>query len=64
MVKIIDYLRMYTWDKQIESAVKSGVLSGEEATHRAEPGEVRAKVQARDAKVLPRRAGCPFARKL
>ena len=31
VVKIIDYLRMYTWDKQIESAVKSGVLSGEEA---------------------------------
>ena len=30
VVKIIDYLRMYTWDKQIESAVKSGVLSGEE----------------------------------
>jgi 1-phosphatidylinositol-3-phosphate 5-kinase len=29
--KHIDYLRKYTWDKQIESAVKSGVLSGEEA---------------------------------
>mgnify|MGYP001986068772 CR=1 FL=1 len=31
VVKIIDYLRMYTWDKQIESAVKSGVPSYEGA---------------------------------
>ena len=31
VVRVIDYLRRYTWDKQIESAVKSGVLSGEGA---------------------------------
>ena len=30
-VRIIDYLRPYTWDKQIESAVKSGVPSAEGA---------------------------------
>ena len=27
VVRVIDYLRQYTWDKQIESAVKSGVPS-------------------------------------
>ena len=31
MVRVIDYLRPYTWDKQIESAVKSGVPSAEGA---------------------------------
>jgi len=31
VVRVIDYLRQYTWDKQIESAVKSGVPSYEGA---------------------------------